>query len=416
MRTKPFIASSIRRLAVVDSPEDGVPRATWDVADAMVRKTPPSYACTVTVFDQVEARDEHLAAMVALRDNATIHTAESPPKGGPFVTLAVHMDRPAAPGASYDEVVTVNYDGRGQVSGTLVAGIDGWEGFSTYDNHWPFGVVRRVQGGFEVANCLGHLDLWMEPDLADHLRGFMADHDMRFAVGGYVSTIVPTDDRASAVHQFSGLFRTFAMEVDRIRFAVEARQRGRLLAGDPTAMRVLKRLAAGGVLMWSSNSAKRLPSFQLRHGDMVPYKVSGETVDLLFALGLADTLWRPAEGGGGYPSCQWHLLTISRTGLRFLDGDVPTGVGAARQDREMPNPMRRLKPMPFVESVRSYAETLSPEVREAIHGRIEMPRSFDIAKKADAIGAEHALSMVLIGMLSGVADVTEDGRFKLRKP
>lgn len=415
MRTKPFIASSIRRLAVVDSPNDGIPRATWDVTDAIVLRKPPSYDCTVTVFDAASDRDAHLADLAAQRDNAAIHTDESPPKGGPFVTLTVHLDRPAAPDASYDEVVTVNYDGRGRMSGTVEDGIDAWEKVLVSDNLWHFGLVRQVEGGYETANSLGGLDVWMEPDLIERLRRLMAESGMRFAGGSYISTVIPTDDRAHAVNRFDGLFRTFEMEVDRILFAVEARQRGRLLAGDSTAMRVLSRLAGGGVLMWSSSAAKRLPSFQLRLGDMEPYKVSGETVDLLFALGLADTLWQSAEGGR-YPSAQWHLLKISETGLRFLDGDVPAGVVAARREREMPSPTRRLTPMPFVESVQTYADTLSPKIRKAIHGGIDMPKSFDIARKADAIGAEHALSMVLIGMLSGVADVTEDGRFRLRKP
>lgn len=414
MSRKPFIASSIRRMMVVDSP-DGMPRAVWDDSNAIVRRVPPSHACTVTAFDDKQARDEHMASLIEQRDNAAVHTVESPPKGGPYVTLTVHWDRPSAPDDLYEDVVTVICAGRGRTSGTIEDGIDAWSKVIGSDNIWSFALYRRVEGGYEVANSIAGLDLWMEPDLADRLRVVMADFGMSFAGGTYVSAIIPTGDWAHAVSQFARKFHSFGLELERILFAVHARQRGRLFADDPAAMRILKRLAEGGVLMWSLSIAKRLPSFQLRLGDMEPYKVSGETIDLIFALGLADTLWRPADGGR-FPSAQWHLLTISETGLRFLHGDVPAGVLAARQDREIPSSMWRLKPMPFVDSIEAYAATLSPETREAIHGGISLPRSFDIAKRADAIGAQNALSMVLIGMLSGKADVTEDGRFKTRKP
>lgn len=414
MATNPFVASSIRRIMVVDSP-DGMPRATWDDTNAIVRKVPPSYACTVTAFDDREARDAHMATLIEQRDNAAVHSIESPPEGGPYVTLTVHWDRPSTPGDLYEDVVTVVCAGRGRMSGTIEDGIDAWRKITISDNIWNFGLFRQVEAGYEVANSIAGLDAWMEPDLVDRLRSAMSDFGMRFAGGSYVSTVIPTDDWAHAVSRFSRKFHGFGLELERILFAVDARQRGRLLAGDPTAMRVLRRLADGGVLMWSQSSPKRLPSYQLRLGDMEPYKVSGETIDLLFALGLADTLWRPADGGR-FPSAQWHLLRISERGLRFLEGDVAGGVVAAREDRELPSAMRRLKPMPFVESIEAYASTLPAKVREAIHGGISLPRSFDIAKRSDAIGAQHAHSMVLIGMLSGVADVTEDGRFKLRKP
>lgn len=411
MRIKPFIPSSVRRLSVKDSPEDGMPRAMWDVNESPVGRKPPSYACTVTAFDGVATRDAHLADLVAQRDNATIHSADAPPRGGPFVTLSVHLDRPVEPGALYDDVVTVNYDGRGRMSGKIQAGIDGWQnGMAAYSPD-PFEFIRPVDDGFEVANTVGCIDLWMEADLVDRLKATMSRHGLGFADGGYVSKVLP-GSAADALNAFRKTFREFEMEFERIVLLVAARQRGRIVREDAGTMRILKRMAAGCPAYWSEEG--KMTSYQLRPGDMFPYEVSGEAIRVLYSLGLVETLWDTAEGGR-FPSAVWHLVKISETGRRFLEGDFIDGLSAPLTPSEMPNPIKRRKPMPFVERLATYAGTIPQVDRERLHGGMELPKSFDIAKRSGAIGAQNALSMVLIGMLSGVADVTEDGRFKLRK-